>query len=288
MTGSDGFDNFAPRPKDPCTAAGWPAPTGRLPDIFADIFGGPARQHPDRDELRRAEHAARDAEREVERLAWQEQNRDRLAAEAKAADDARASERRAHDEHMAAYFAKIEASKKAYHDANAELERPDTDHLVLKTSVRAEVTVPDLDGLQLWSDDDPSQWELADDGATNADLIERVKSQMAAAIEPLTTHYRGLGLLRADDLGSYLMGGLSVEVGDVEFYLPFRSDDAILQPEELGHFRQVELKIDALPGAILTLSTHVRPINATKLFEAARHSLNSVGQWGGDATPSMF
>lgn len=283
-----GFDIFDAHPEDTSTPAECSLPAESAASYMARLMASQPSNDPEAVALREAEVAARDAEREVERLAWQERNRDRLAAEAKAAAEAHELERQIAADQRAARLAEQEATIAKYADARSALEAKDNDYLAWKIAIGFEAACPDLDEESLSSEHNPDLWEFTDGAVANADRIKKVKAQIIAAIAPLTSHYHGLRTLRADDLGSHLWGGLSVGDGDVEFYVVVRSSDAFLQPEELGRFPPVEVQIQELPGTTLVVSGHAQPINATKLFEAARQSLNSVGQWGGDATPSMF
>ncbi|MFM5924580.1 MAG: AAA family ATPase [Novosphingobium sp.] len=203
---------------------------------------------------------------------------DGSAANAQAAADAEAS--------AGADAARIEreAAEKEYWQA---LDQQDSDYHAFMIDLSVRIDGAALDGEQLGEECDLTLWELTQDKLDNLAMVADLKDAIIKAIEPWVSHYRSLGLIRAD-FGAF---GLDASRGEgmhwPRFYLVCRADDADLSPTELANFAPQRIELSSPLGASLTIQADMVVTNATLLFEAMQRGGDGVGQWGGEATTSF-
>lgn len=173
--------------------------------------------------------------------------------------------------------------------SRAAREKQDEDFRALAISISFEIEGTGCEGENPTDYHDPAMWEFSDDEAGNAALIAMVVPQIIDAMEPWVSHYRALGLLRADTLHGRIVNGRSDRGTSPAFYLVYRIDDGSLDPEDLAAFPPARLKLDALPGATIDIRAFTGPINATLLYETAMLARGDANcAWGGEATDDRF
>lgn len=153
----------------------------------------------------------------------------------------------------------------------------DEDFHALAVHLSFEVEGADCGGGEMPSSfHNPAYWEFTDDKAANAILVEQVVRQINEALAPWLAHYRGLGLIRAD------------QDGEPSFYLVYRAEDEALAPAGLVAAPDVRAPIAALPGATLVIQTASEPINATLLYEPTWPLGEIHCDWGVPAACDRF
>lgn len=254
--GSDGFDIFAV-PHDPEGEA-------RLVAECED------RKAKDQEARRQAE-----AERAAERAA------------AKTLADAQAESERLAMEARMAKIIEDEKARRVDADAlRAALEHQDTDFHCIQVLLPFRGETGDGTGIEE-EYDFTTTWGFDEDETTDLALVAGLKAEINKAIEPLTSHYDSLGLVRADLVNFAPSGEPTAGQDAPRYFLVIRAEDMDLSPAELGSFEQVDFKLAGGLGGKLTLAPYTRSVNATMLHSAATRGGVGVGQWGGAATPEL-
>jgi len=180
--------------------------------------------------------------------------------------------------------ARLSAERAAHWET---VERQDADFHAHRFGVRFTILGANQDGEAIEEEYSPAGWDLSDDAAENARLREGLEAEVSAVIAIWLSHYRSLGLVRAD-LASFGEGGdLGDDATGPTFYLVHRAAEADLPVVELAQFPEVRVDLASIPGATLTLSLYTGPVNATMLHETMLRGGGGTGQWGGEATPQM-
>jgi AAA domain len=238
-----------------------------------------AREEAEKEAVLKAEMVARDEQRAADHAAEQARMEIRSAAEQAEADRRRAE--------IAARRAEYATSRAAAEAWWAEYERQDEDYQVSEIRLDFEFESVGAEGHRAEYDfSDSDTWELSEE-AFGALPITELKAEVVRAIEPWVTHYRSLGLIRAD-LVTYIDDSKPGDgLTEPKFFLVRRAADADLLPETLGQFEPVKIDLRTLPGASLTLYPGAVATNATRCYSAAQRGALGVGQWGGEATPDL-
>lgn len=170
--------------------------------------------------------------------------------------------------------------------AIASFEAEDSDFGVLKIQVSFDGEGIPQNWPEIDSDYDPLAWDF-DDEPGLAKLAPSVISQIVDAIAPWVSHYRSIGLLRANNIPGRLHDGVVEDDNAPTFYLVFRLENTENSALALAGLKKVRLPIDAIAGAAIILDPWSQSFNATALYEAARQGELTVGPWGGELTPEL-
>jgi hypothetical protein len=212
---------------------------------------------------------------------------EQLAVERAETEESERAAREAWQAEIAALEAKRIAETARIDAARLALWQQDPDFHALQITLAFEIEGAGDASSPLNGEYGPAEWELDEDEAVNADLVAEVTPQVIEAIAPWVSRYHGMGLIRGDSLRSHLLADLGGDGEEPVFYLVCDAGHDADAPATLATFPEVRLSLNALPDATLLLSARARPINATRLFEAAQQIDMRVGPWGGEATPEL-
>ena len=251
-------------------------------DEYSRLFLHKAEQIPEAVAQCGAEQEARDATQATEHDARQVRQADRKAAEEKEAAERETLER-ARCEGMAA---EREVQIAASEALRAARRQQDDDYHAWEFQLCFRI-----DGAScaagIDEETNPALWELNEDVVANFGMIKGLKTEIITALEPWVSHYRSLGLARAD----FASFAADRERGDglngPMFFLIHSAADAVFSPDSLGRFPDIKIDLATLPGASLTVSAVANPTNATLLHSTAQCGGLGVNHWGGEETPDM-
>ena len=238
-------------------------------DEYSRLVGHVAMQNPKADAQREAAPEARDAAQ---------------AAEEKEAADRQSLERARCDEMAAKREVQIAASEAFL----AARRQQDDDYHAWEFQLCFRI-----DGAScatgIDEDTDPTLWELSEDVVANYGMIDCLKAEIITAIEPLVSHYRSLGLVRADFARFAADRGRGDGLNGPMFFLVHRAADAAFSPDMLAleYPARIEIDLATRPGDRLHIYTVANPTNATLLHSTAQCGALGVNHWGGEETPDM-
>jgi hypothetical protein len=201
----------------------------------------------------------------------------------KRADEA--AQRKAKQEEWDQFIADQEAQSRATCAMNSAIAYQDADYHAWDVQLRFRIEGASIDGEPLEEWHDPALWELVEDGAPDCRKLNDLSAAITAAIEPWVSHYRSLGLIRADFAPLATDGDRIAQRTGPRFSLIHRSEDADLSAEALADLAPIKLNLQE--GVTLDLRGHAAPINSTMLYDALQRGGHGVGQWGGEATPDL-
>ena len=208
-------------------------------------------------ERKKAELAAYHAERQAERdAAWAAGAGER--AERKKQEERELAERELAEREAELHRRNVEDALRAQADAEiAAREKQDNDFHAFSVRITIKIENPGQN-----DDDDEKTFLGLDDEITEA-------------LAPWIKHYQGLGLFEGDDDSAQ------------SFHLVCRADDEPLAPAGLLTFSDARLHLKAMPGATLVVSSSVKPINATMLYDTAHDCPAGLSQSCGEPTPEL-
>lgn len=271
-----------------CDDPYWQTPAGaKVMDQIREVNAAQAVARSEDDARAKAERDALTAECAAARSAAQAEKEEAATVAKQQAYEQAERERLAWKHERAVIEEKCAADAAARVAFQAALEAQDDDFHALAINLSFNGSTATGYELEDYYDFDRIGWELDEDEALGKVLAAELKASIAKELDLRISHYRSLGLIRADFANFKDHSNPGDGSGGPSYFLVYRAEDNNLSPGELGVFTPVLIELPGPLGGRVTLEARVTPVNASTVYSIAASGGLGVGQWGGEATPDF-